>query len=164
MNISKFVLVILVFFSIFFLKNAILTHYWSILAQLSFLPFLVWVIGTADERWYLVFVACLLVAFLLDIFSFSIFGFHLLLSIGLFLLAQAWISFFSITTESLLGFCITAPIIELFFIFFIQFFAKSIQQSWVSRIELFFLSFLLNLFFLSAWFYVFPPERLNNVE
>ena len=133
MNISKFVLVILVFFSIFFLKNAILTHYWSILAQLSFLPFLVWVIGTSEERWYLVFVACLLVAFLLDIFSFSIFGFHLLLSIGLFLLSQAWISLFSITTESLLGFCITAPIVELFFIFFIQFFAKSIQQSWVSR-------------------------------
>lgn len=164
MTFSKLVLIILVFFSINFFKNNVLTQYWPILNQLTFLPFMIWAISVSEKRWYILLVSCLLIAFLLEIFSFSIFGFHILLTIGLFLMAQFWISLFSITSGSLLGFCITAPGVELFFIMILRFFTNSVQHSWLVWVELFVLSFFLNLLVLSAWLYYLPPERLNNVE
>lgn len=164
MTFSRLVLLILVFFSIIFFKNNVLAQYWSILSQISFLPFIIWVVYVSEKRWYFLLISCLFVAFLLDLFSFSMFGFHVLLTIGLFLLAQIWISLFSINNTSLLGFCITAPGVEIFFIFLLQFFMRSVQHSWLYWIELFILSFFLNLLILFVWLYSFPPERLNNVE
>lgn len=164
MTFSRLVLLILVFFSIIFFKNNVLAQYWSILSQISFLPFIIWVVYVSEKRWYFLLISCLFVAFLLDLFSFSMFGFHVLLTIGLFLLAQIWISLFSINNTSLLGFCITAPGVEIFFIFLLQFFMRSVQYSWLYWIELFTLSFFLNLLILFVWLYSFPPERLNNVE
>lgn len=164
MTFSRLVLLILVFFSIIFFKNNVLAQYWSILSQISFLPFIIWVVYVSEKRWYFLLISCLFVAFLLDLFSFSMFGFHVLLTIGLFLLAQIWISLFSINNTSLLGFCITAPGVEIFFIFLLQFFMRSVQYSWLYWIELFILSFFLNLLILFVWLYSFPPERLNNVE
>ena len=164
MTFSKLVLVFLVFFSIIFFKNNVLTQYWPILGQLSFLPFMIWAVCVSEKRWYFALISCLLVAFLLEFFSFSIFSFHILLSIGLFLLAQTWISFFSITSGSLLGFCLTASGVEIFFIIVLQYFTRSVQHSWLFSVELLALSFFLNLLVLSAWLYYFPPERLNNVE
>ena len=164
MTFSRLVLLILVFFSISFFKNNVLAQYWSILSQISFLPFIIWVVYVSEKRWYFLLISCLFVAFLLDLFSFSMFGFHVLLTIGLFLLAQIWISLFSINNTSLLGFCITAPGVEIFFIFLLQFFMRSVQYSWLYWIELFILSFFLNLLILFVWLYSFPPERLNNVE
>lgn len=164
MTFSRLVLLILVFFSIIFFKNNVLAQYWSILSQISFLPFIIWAVYVSEKRWYFLLISCLFVAFLLDLFSFSMFGFHVLLTIGLFLLAQIWISLFSINNTSLLGFCITAPGVEIFFIFLLQFFMRSVQYSWLYWIELFILSFFLNLLILFVWLYSFPPERLNNVE
>jgi len=164
MTFSKLLLIILVFFSLNFLKNNVLAQYWPILSQLSFLPFMIWVVCVSEKRWYLALISCLFVAFLLEIFSFSIFNLQILLSIGLFLLAQTWISFFSVSSGSLLGFCLAAPSVEIFFIIILQFFTRSIQYSWLFWVELLLLSFFLNLLALSAWLYYFPPERLNNVE
>ena len=164
MTVSRYLLIILVFFSIFFFKNRVLSFYWSVFSQVSLLPFLIWSVCINEKRWYLSLVCCLLPGFLLDIFFFSAFGIHLLVCIGLFSLAQAWISLFSTTSGSLLGFFFMAPMVDLVVVSLVQFLGVSVRLSAPSLLGMITLSILLNLFLIFAWLFLFPVKEIDYVE
>jgi len=164
MTISKYVLMMLGFFSIFFFKSTVLNSYWPIFSQMSLLPFLIWGVSISEKKWYLVLLCSLIPGCILDIFSFSSFGVHLLICVSLFSLAQTWISLFSTTLESIFGFLLIAPVMELIIVYFIQVLERNITYSfshytWLVIISIG-LNFLLNFF----WMHLFPVKESNHVE
>ncbi|MCX6091007.1 MAG: hypothetical protein NTX88_11690 [Candidatus Atribacteria bacterium] len=164
MPISKYVLVFFIFFALVFLKDTILTYYWLPFSGFSLLSSLIFFLYISEKKWIICLFTCLLSGVVWDVFSFSPFGIHLFLAIFLFGITSLWVSLFSTSQPSIVGYFLVVPVLEEMVMFFFHYLGKTVWISQVLDIFIAAISILVNFLFFYFLKTIVPVKETGDVE